>query len=114
MVQHAILALLELVKKGNLTLEKVVEKTSHAVADLYQINKRGYIREGYYADLVLLDLNDKQKVTKDSLYYKCNWSPFENFEFNSRIKCTLVNGKLVYCNGAFKEQPKGMRLLFDR
>ena len=114
MVQHAILALLELVKKGNLTLEKVVEKTSHAVADLYQINKRGYIREGYYADLVLLDLNDKQKVTKDSLYYKCNWSPFENFKFNSRIKCTLVNGKLVYCNGAFKEQSKGMRLLFDR
>lgn len=114
MVQHAILALLELVKRGNLTLEKVVEKTSHSVADLYQINKRGYIREGYFADLVLINLNDKQKVTKDSLHYKCNWSPFDNFEFNSRIKCTLVNGKLIYCNGAFNEEHTGMRLLFDR
>ena len=114
MVQHAILALLELVKRGSLTLEKVVEKTSHSVADLYQINKRGYIREGYFADLVLIDLNDKQKVTKDSLHYKCNWSPFDDFEFNSRIKCTLVNGRLVYCNGAFSEENKGMRLLFDR
>ena len=114
MVQHAILALLELVKRGNITLEKVVEKTSHSVADLYQINKRGYIREGYFADLVLIDLNDKQKITKDSLYYKCNWSPFDGFEFNSRIKCTLVNGKLVYCNGAFNEEEKGMRLLFNR
>ena len=62
-------------------MEKIVEKTSHAVADLYQINKRGYIREGYFADLVLIDLNDKQKVSKDNLHYKCNWSPFEGHEF---------------------------------
>ena len=114
MVQHAILALLDLYKRGEISLEKIVEKTSHAVADLYQINKRGYIREGYFADLVLIDLNDKQKVSKDNLHYKCSWSPFEGHEFNSRIKCTMVNGHLAYCNGAFNEKEKGKRLIFNR
>ena len=114
MVQHAILALLDLYKRGEISMEKIVEKTSHAVADLYQINKRGYIREGYFADLVLIDLNDKQKVSKDNLHYKCNWSPFEGHEFKSRIKCTMVNGHLAYCNGAFNEKEKGKRLIFNR
>ncbi|MBG14815.1 MAG: dihydroorotase [Crocinitomicaceae bacterium] len=114
LVQHAILALLELAKKGETTIEKIVEKTSHSVADIYQINKRGYIKEGYYADLVLVNLNKTQKVTKDSLYYKCGWSPFENQEFNSTIKCTIVNGHLAYCNGAFNTNKKGMRLTFNR
>ena len=105
---------MELAKKGETTIEKIVEKTSHSVADIYQINKRGYIKEGYYADLVLVNLNKTQKVTKDSLYYKCGWSPFENQEFNSTIKCTIVNGHLAYCNGAFNTNKKGMRLTFNR
>ncbi len=114
LVQHAVPALIDLVKKEELTLEKMVEKTSHAVADCYQIHNRGYIREGYYADLVLLDLNAEQKINKDQLLYKCNWSPFEGHVFNSRVRCTLVNGELVYCNGVFNDDHKGMRLIFNR
>ena len=114
LVQHALLALLDLVEQGYFSLEKIVEKTSHAVADCFQINKRGYIREGYFADLVLVDLNAEEHVNKDQLIYKCNWSPFEGHTFKSRVRCTIVNGELVYCNGAFNESNKGDRLQFDR
>ena len=114
LVQHALLALLDLVDQGYFTLEKVVEKTSHAVADCFQIAQRGYIKEGFYADLVLVDLNAEEHINKDQLLYKCNWSPFEGHTFKSRIRCTIVNGELVYCNGAFNENKKGARLHFNR
>jgi dihydroorotase len=81
---------------------------------MFSINKRGYIREGYYADLVLVDLNSKTTVTKENILSQCNWSPFEGTTFNSQIKTTLVNGKLAYHNGTFDESSRGMRLEFDR
>jgi len=114
LVQHALPALLDLVDQGCFTLEKIVTKTSHAVADCFQISKRGYIKKGYYADLVLVDLNAEEHITKDQILYKCKWSPFEGHTFKSRIRCTIVNGELVYCNGAFNENKKGMRLQFNR
>jgi dihydroorotase len=113
LVQHGLLALLDLYKQGKITLEKIVEKTSHNVADLFRINNRGYIRDGYAADLVIVDLNGKTEVTKESLLYKCGWSPFEGHTFQSRVKYTFVNGHLVYDNGNFDENKKGERLTFN-
>ena len=87
---------------------------SHAVADCFQINKRGYIREGYYADLVLVDLNSSWLVDKSNILYKCGWSPFEGYTFHSTVTHTIINGNLIYENGKFNELKKGMRLTFDR
>ena len=87
---------------------------SHNVADIFNIEKRGYIREGYFADLVLVDLNNTTEVTKQSLLYKCGWSPFEGTTFNSRIAKTFVSGHLVYDNGIFNETKNGERLSFKR
>lgn len=114
LVQHSLLALLEMHKQGKISLEKIAQKTAHNVADMFSINKRGYIREGYYADLVLADLNSNTTVTKENILSQCNWSPFEGTTFTSEIKTTLVNGKLVYHNGIFDESSRGMRLEFDR
>jgi dihydroorotase len=114
LVQHALLALIDLVKKGKFTIEQIVQKSSHNVADLFQIHKRGYIREGYYADLVLIDLNGETTVTKENILYQCKWSPFEGHRFGSHIDLTLVNGTIVYDNGNFNESSRGMRMLFDR
>ena len=114
LVQHALLALLDLFHQDYFTLEKIVEKTSHSVADCFNIEDRGYIRKGYKADLVLLDLKGEQYINNDNLYYKCKWSPFEGHKFKSRIRCTFVNGNLVYCNGAFNKEFKGERLTFNR
>lgn len=114
LVQHALPAMLELYHQGKIKLEKIVEKMSHNVAEIYKIKDRGYIREGYYADLVLVDLNDPWIVTKNNILYKCNWSPFENQSFKSKIKVTLVNGKMVYSNGQFNEIGNGMRLQFSK
>ena len=114
LVQHAILAMLEAVNDGKITLEKVVQKMCHNPAKLFQIEKRGFIREGYYADLVLVDLNSPQKVTKENILYKCGWSPFEGNTFRSKITHTFVNGGLVYDNGHFGKSLKGMQLTFNR
>ncbi len=114
LVQHALVAMLELHHRGKITLEKVAEKMSHAVADCFQIEKRGYIREGYYADLVLVDLNSTWTVEKSNLLYKCNWSPFEGQIFKSKVTHTFVSGHLAYHNDHFDESQKGMRLLFQR
>ena len=114
LVQHSLVAMLELYHKGKISLEKIAEKMSHAVADCFQINKRGYIREGYYADLVLVDLNNSWIVDKSNILYKCGWSPFEGYTFHSKVTHTIINGNLVYENGKFNEQKKGMRLTFDR
>jgi dihydroorotase len=114
LVQHALLALLTLVNKGAITLTKLVEKMSHAPADMFQINKRGYIKEGYFADLVLIDLTKQLTVSKDNLLYQCGWSPFEGETFAQSVDTTFVNGNIVYQHGLINNQQKGMRLTFER
>ncbi|WP_298763011.1 dihydroorotase [uncultured Polaribacter sp.] len=114
LVQHAVLALLEKVKEGVIPIEKLVEKMSHNPAKLFQIEKRGFIKEGYYADLVLVDNNQEQTVTKDNILYKCGWSPFEGTTFSSTITHTFVNGVLMYNKGTFNEDVKGKRITFNR
>ena len=114
LVQHSVLLMLHYYKQGKISLEKIAEKMSHAVADCFQIKDRGYIREGYFADLVLIDMKQQTKVSKENILYKCGWSPLENFEFPASITHTFVNGNLVYDNGIFDESEKGQRLIFDR
>ena len=114
LVQHSVLAMLEFYKQGKISLEKIVRMMSHNVADIFQVEKRGYIREGYFADLVLVDLNKPTSVTRESLLYKCGWSPFEGTTFSSSISKTIVSGQLVYDNGVFDESVKGQRLQFKR
>ncbi len=112
LVQHSILAMLDFYHDKKISLEKIVQKMSHNVADLFRIEKRGYIKEGYFADLVLVNLNKSQTVNKQNLLYKCGWSPFEGHTFKSTIEKTFVNGHLVYNNGKFDESKFGERLLF--
>ena len=114
LVQHALLALTEKVKEGVWTMEKLVEKACHNPAIIFQINKRGYIREGYHADLVLLDDNKSQTVSRDNVLYKCGWSLFEGTTFSSTVTHTFVNGVLMYDNGIFNDEVKGKRLTFNR
>lgn len=114
LVQHALLTMLELVHQGKISLEKLVEKMSHHVAEIYRIKERGYIREGYFADLVLIDLKNPWKVRPENILYKCGWSPFEGQIFNSKIIKTFVNGNLIYDNGVFNEINRGMRMKFGR
>jgi dihydroorotase len=114
LVQHPLLLMIEHSKAGKIALERVVEKMSHAPAICFQIAERGFIREGYWADLVLVDLAGKTEVTKESLHYKCGWSPLEGRTLPARITHTIVSGHLAYENGVFNEQKMGERLLFDR
>ena len=114
LVQHAVTAILEKVKEGVIPIEKAVEKMSHNPAKLFQIEKRGFIKEGYFADLVLIDTNKSQTVSKDYILYKCGWSPFEGTTFSSTITHTFVNGNLIYNEGVFNEEVKGKRITFNR
>ena len=114
LVQHPLQLMLEFYKDGKISLEKIAEKMSHAVADCFQISKRGYIREGYWADLVLVDLNKPYTVNKSNILSKCGWSPFEDYTFSSTIEHTLVSGNIAYSNGAILEVGSGHRLLFNR
>jgi dihydroorotase len=114
LVQHPLLLMLYYYKQKKITLEKIAEKMSHAVAECFQIKERGYIREGYPADLVIVDLNEKTNVSKENILYKCGWSPLEDFEFPASITHTFVNGNLVYGNRTWDESKKGERLKFDR
>jgi dihydroorotase len=114
LVQHSLSLMLYYHKKGFISLEKIAEKMSHAVADCFQVRDRGFIREGYYADLAIVDLNKPASVSKQNILYKCAWSPLENFAFPASITHTFVSGNLVYENGAFDESVKGQRLKFDR
>ena len=114
LVQHTLLLMLQYVKEGRITIEKVAEKMSHAPAQCFKIEKRGYIREGYWADLVLVDMNAHTKVSKENILYKCGWSPFEGHDFPAEIQKTFVNGNIVYENGQVSDLYKGQRLLFDR
>jgi len=113
LVQHSLVAMLQLVRQGIFTLEKVVDKMCHSPAVLFRIQNRGYIRKGYYADLVLVDPNRSWTVNSDNILYKCGWSPFEGTTFDASVLQTWVNGKLVYDNGQFDETVYGKRLLFD-
>ena len=114
LVQHPLLLMLYYHKQGKITLEKIAEKMSHAVADCFQISKRGYIREGYFADLAIVDLDNHTAVSKENILYKCGWSPLENMEFPASVTHTFVNGTLVFENGTFNESQKGKRLQFER
>ncbi|MEI9957020.1 MAG: dihydroorotase [Ferruginibacter sp.] len=114
LVQHPLLMMLHHYVDGRISLVKIVEKMSHAVADCFEIENRGYIREGYAADLVVVDLGKPFTVKKENILYKCGWSPLENFTFPASIEKTFVNGRLVYDDGVWDETEKGSRLLFDR
>lgn len=114
LVQHALPAMLEMYHKDKISLEKIVEKMCHNPAILFQIEKRGFIKEGYFADLVLVDLNNPWTVKKDNIFYKCGWSPFEGTTFRSRITHTFVNGSLVYQNSKFTDAKAAKRLTFNR
>lgn len=114
LVQHALNALFEKVKDRTISVEKLVEKACHNPAKIFKIEKRGYIKEGYFADLVLVNPTKPYTVTKNNLLYKCGWSPFEGTQFSSTITHTFVNGNLIFDNGTFNEHIKGERLLFKR
>ncbi|MFM7595282.1 MAG: dihydroorotase [Flavobacteriales bacterium] len=114
LVQHALLAMLEKSKQGMISIERIVEKMAHAPADLFRINRRGYIKEGYFADLVEISSNHITHVNRGNILYKCGWSPFEGVTFNHEIRRTFVNGCLVFEGGKIIEGSHGKRLLFDR
>lgn len=114
LVQHSLVALFECALQGKIRLEKVVEKMCHNPAILFNIKERGFIREGYYADLVIVNPNKKWKVSKENILYKCGWSPFENTEFSSEITHTFVNGNLAYANGKLTSEHFGKRIEFSR
>ncbi len=114
MVQHALPAMMELVKRGSLTVEKVVERMCHAPARLFSLEKRGFIREGYFADLAVVDMDAGWTVTKDNILYKCGWSPMEGVNFSAKVTHTVVNGHVVFAEGVIDQQPRGMQLKFNR
>lgn len=114
LVQHSLLLMLYYVQQGKISMEKVVEKMSHNVATCFDIKDRGFIREGYYADLVLTDLNSSTTVNKSNILYKCGWSPLEGFTMPASITHTFVSGHLAFANNTFDETINGERLLFDR
>ena len=114
LVQHPLQLMLHYVKEGKITIEKTVEKMSHAVAGCFRVRERGYIREGYYADLVLVNMNEPSTVAKENIRYKCGWSPLEGFTFPATITHTFINGHPAYENGAVNESYMGKRLQFER
>ncbi len=114
LVQHTLLLMIDLAKEGHISLELIAEKTAHAVADCFQIEERGYIREGYWADLAIVDLNKPQTVSKENVLYQCGWSPLEGHTLSASVEHTFVSGHLAYSKGSFNEAVKGKRLLFNR
>ena len=114
LVQHSLIAMLELSRKGLISIEKVIDKMCHAPADLFRIDRRGYIRSGYYADLVLVDPDKLWIVSPENIRYKCGWSPFEGVRFTNQVTHTFVNGNLVYANGDLVSEERGKRLVFNR
>jgi dihydroorotase len=114
LVQHALPAMLQKHIEGKISLETIVKKMCHNPAKLFDIEKRGYVKEGFYADLVEVDLNSKREVKKANIFYKCGWSPFEGVTFDSSVKRTFINGHLAYENGAFSKEKQAKRLTFNR
>ncbi|MDX5340125.1 MAG: dihydroorotase [Cyclobacteriaceae bacterium] len=112
LIQHSLVAMLEFYHQGRISLEKIAEKMSHNVAKLFRIEDRGFIREGYFADLVLVDLNSPWTVSTENILAKCGWSPFEGYTFQAKVTQTIVSGHLAYNEGVFDESEKGMRLTF--
>ncbi|NLJ20129.1 MAG: amidohydrolase family protein, partial [Bacteroidales bacterium] len=113
LIQHSLVAMLQLAKRGVLSPEKIVDKMCHAPAELFKIEKRGFIRPGYYADLTLVNPNISWNVSSENILYKCGWSPFEGMLFDTRVEKTWVNGNKVYDQGKFDANVRGKRLLFD-
>jgi dihydroorotase len=114
LVQHPLLLMIDLAKEGHISLELIAEKTAHAVADCFQIEDRGYIREGYWADLAIVDLNKPLTVSKENILYQCGWSPLEGHTLSASVEQTFVSGHLAYSQGSFDESKTGKRLLFNR
>ena len=114
LVQHAVVAMFEAHHQGKISVEKIVEKMCHNPAKIFKIEKRGFIKEGYYADIAIVNAYLPWNVKKENILYKCGWSPFEGYNFKSRVTHTFVNGKLVFSNGKIKETKAGQRLLFER
>lgn len=114
LIQHTLVSMLDFYHEGKISLERIAEKMCHAVADCFEVEKRGYIREGYYADLALVNLNAPWTVNKENILAKCKWSPFEGHQFKSSIEKTFVSGHLAYSNGKLDDSVLGMRLKFDR
>lgn len=114
LIQHSLLILLEFYQKQIFDLALIVQKTSHAVADRFKIIDRGYIREGYWADLAIIDTKKPTRVSKESLFYKCGWSPFDGETFRSSVDTTIVSGEIVYSDGKLTSDKPGSRLLFNR
>lgn len=114
LVQHSLVAMLEFVKEGKISIQKVVEKMAHNPAKLFKIEDRGFVKEGYFADLAIVDLNDAWEVTKENIIYKCGWSPFESKTFSSKIKSTILNGNFAMKDGVISEDKFAKRLLFNR
>ena len=114
LVQHSLPAMLEFYHNGRISLEKIVEKMCHHPATCFQVEKRGFIREGYWADLAIIDINDRWTVDASNILYRCKWSPFEGYDFRSKVYATFVNGHRAFANGLFDERIKGRRLTFNR
>jgi dihydroorotase len=114
LVQHSLVAMLELYHQNKISLIDITKKMCHTPADIFQVKNRGYIREGYWADLTIADLNSPWTVSDEDTLYKCKWSPFQGTTFNSKVTHTIVNGNIVFDNGSFNESTKGQRLQFDR
>ena len=114
LVQHPLLLMIDLAKEGHISLELIAEKTAHAVADCFQIEERGYIREGYWADLAIIDLNKSTTVSKENILYQCGWSPLEGHTLSASVEHTVVSGHLAFSQGTFEESKTGKRLLFNR
>ena len=114
LIQHSLNMMLEFYHQGKISLEKIIEKMCHTPAECFEIKERGYLREGYMADLVLFNPKQQWTVNKSNILYKCGWSPLENYEFSGRVLQTFVNGNLVYDNGQFNEEKMGERIGFNR
>ena len=114
LIQHTLVAMMEFYHNGKISMEKIVQKMCHNPAIMFDIHERGYIREGYHADLVIVDPNSEWKVSRDNILAKCGWSPFEGSSFKSSVKQTFVNGELVYNQGTLDQEVRGERLVFDR
>lgn len=114
LVQHSLVAMLEFFHDGKISLEQIAEKMAHNPAKAFQITERGFIREGFYADLVIANLNDPWMVSKENILAKCGWSPFEGFQFRSKVETTIVSGHLAFDNGVFNDETKGHRISFNR
>jgi dihydroorotase len=113
LVQHSLVAMLEMSRKGFISIEKVIQKMCHAPADLFRIKNRGYIREGFFADLVLVDPNHSWIVSPENILYKCGWSPFEGLEFSNKVVATYINGVPAFKNDKIDESVKGRRITFS-